>query len=215
MLWRSDRIGRATVSVIDVDVLSTDPSALADALKAERVVMARQVHGATVVRSDQVTERTEADAIVVADRGVAALVRVADCTPIALVDPDRPLAAVVHAGRAGLVAGVVPAAIETMRAAGARRLVAVVGPRVCGRCYELPPDLADSVAAAVPQARSTTSWGTRAADIGAGVVAQLESNGIEVHDVGADQCTVENEHWFSHRRQGAAAGRFGIAVVVA
>ena len=202
------------MSIVDVDVLSTETHALADVLGADRLVVTRQVHGADVVCSDQITPKTEADAIVVAEPGVAALVRVADCTPIALADPDRALAAVVHAGRAGLVAGVVPAAVDAMRSAGAERLVAVVGPRVCGRCYELSAELADSVAAAVPQARSTTSWGTPAADVGAGVIAQLESRDVEVRDVGADQCTVENEHWFSYRRQGEAAGRFGIAVVL-
>lgn len=214
MIWRTERIGTARVSVIDADVASTSTETLAAALGADRVVTVSQVHGADVVWAEQETDGVEADAILTDRPGVAPVVRVADCVPIALVDPSGARGGVVHAGRAGLVAGVVPAAVDALRAAGADRLVAVVGPRICGRCYELSAELAESVASAVPAARSTTSWGTPAADVGAGVVAQLHDRGIEVLDLGSDQCTLENDHWFSYRRQGAAAGRFGIAVVL-
>jgi hypothetical protein len=74
--------------------------------------------------------------------------------------------------------------------------------------------MADEVAAAVPEARSTTSWGTPAADIGAGVVAQLFAGGVIVHDVGADLCTVEDERFFSFRREGDAGGRFAAYAVL-
>ena len=89
-----------------------------------------------------------------------------------------------------------------------------MGPRVCGRCYELPADMAEAVADAVPEARSTTSWGTPAADIGAGVVAQLSARDVVVHDVGADLCTVEDERFFSYRREGDASGRFAAFAVL-
>ena len=63
--------------------------------------------------------------------------------------------------------------------------------------------MADEVAAAVPEARSTTSWGTPAADIGAGAMAQLRARDVDIHDIGADVCTVADERFFSHRRDGA------------
>ena len=112
------------------------------------------------------------------------------------------------------MSGVVPAALDAVRERGATRIEAWVGPRVCGRCYELPSDMADDVAAAVPEARSTTSWGTPAADIGAGVVAQLTAGGVVVHDVGADLCTVEDERFFSFRREGDVSGRFAAFAVL-
>jgi hypothetical protein len=74
--------------------------------------------------------------------------------------------------------------------------------------------MADDVATVVPEARSTTSWGTPAADIGAGAAAQLAAAGVEVHDIGADVCTIEDERFFSHRRQGSASGRFGAVVAL-
>lgn len=185
---------------------------LAAALGDARPALMRQVHGATVAVADPDIDVPEADALVLDRPGVAAVVRVADCTPVVLVDPDRPLAAVVHAGRVGMASGVVPAAVAALRSRGAERLEAWVGPRACGQCYEVPEQMADDIAAVEPAARSTTRRGTPGLDIGAGVVAQLHRADVVVHDVGG--CTIEDERFWSHRRQGDLAGRFGAAVVL-
>jgi len=76
---------------------------------------------------------------------------------------------------------------------------------VCGACYEVPADLQEQVAAVEPASRATTSWGTPALDIGAGVRAQLEREGVEVVDV--SRCTRESEDLYSFRRDGEQAGR--------
>jgi copper oxidase (laccase) domain-containing protein len=94
-----------------------------------------------------------------------------------------------------------------MRALGAEQVVAWVGPHVCGACYEVPEAMRAEVAALVPEARSTTSWGTPALDLGAGVRAQLDAAGVAtVHDVRV--CTREDPDWPSYRRDGEAATRF-------
>lgn len=186
--------------------------ALAASVLGGRPALMRQVHGAGVAVADPDAATPEADALVLDRPGVVAIVRVADCTPIVLVDEDRPLAAVVHAGRVGLAAGVVPAAVDALRARGAERLQAWVGPRACGACYEVPREMADEVAAVEPAARATTRRGTPGLDIGAAVVAQLQRAGVVVHDLGG--CTIEDDRFWSHRRQGADAGRFGAAVVL-
>jgi copper oxidase (laccase) domain-containing protein len=131
-----------------------------------------------------------------------------------LVGIDQPVAGVVHCGREGLVKGVVPAAVAAIRERGVASLEARVGPRACGRCYELPEAMADAVAAVVPDARSTTSWGTPAIDVGAGVVAQLRELGIPVTDLGEHECTIEDERFFSYRRQGQDSGRFGAVAMI-
>jgi copper oxidase (laccase) domain-containing protein len=113
--------------------------------------------------------------------------------------------AAVHAGRPGLVAGVVPAAVATMRSLGAGRLRGWLGPHVCGACYEVPEQMRSDVSTVVPEAYAETSWGTPAVDIGAGVRAQLAREGVDVVD--ASRCTLEDEDLYSYRRQGAASGR--------
>jgi YfiH family protein len=152
----------------------------------------------------------DADALVTGSRGLGLLVRVADCVPIVLAAPDDGLVGVVHSGRSGLLRDVVPAAVDALCSRGATSLEAWVGPHICGLCYELPAEMADDVAAHVPEARSTTRQGTPAADLRAGVQAQLEQRDVVVHRVHA--CTLEDGRFFSHRR--GDSGRFGAVAVL-
>ncbi|MBD8869223.1 peptidoglycan editing factor PgeF [Nocardioides donggukensis] len=191
---------------------------LADFAPGARLADMHQVHGATVqmVQGPQGPQGPdgaggregtppECDALVTADADVVLMVRVADCVPVLLADPDHGVIGAAHAGRSGVAAGVVPAAVERMRALGADRVTAWVGPHVCGACYEVPAALQEEVAAREPTTRSTTSWGTSALDLGAGVRAQLARAGVEVVDV--SRCTRESADLYSHRRDGASAGR--------
>jgi polyphenol oxidase len=174
-----------------------------DALRG--VVAMHQVHGADVVTVDEAGAEPSCDGVVADEPGWLLLARAADCVPVLLADPSRGLVAAVHSGRKGLVAGVVPHAVETLRERGAGELVAWIGPHACGRCYEVPAELRDEVADAVPAARSETSWGTPAVDLGAGVRAQLDAAGAEV--VEFVPCTIEDERFYSYRRQGRESGR--------
>jgi len=168
-----------------------------------------QVHGAAVdvVEETVLTDgdRPRADALVARTTGVTLMVRAADCVPVLLVSPRESVIGAVHSGRPGLLAGVVPAAVRRMREAGAGEIVAWVGPHVCGACYEVPAAMQEEVSAAVPASRATTSWGTPSLDLGAGVRAQLEAEGVAVNDV--SRCTRESDDLYSYRRDGAAAGR--------
>ena len=175
------------------------------------MVTLRQVHGAEVHVVRRAEEHVAADGPPTADAavtdvpGVALVVRVADCVPVLLADQTRGVVGAAHAGRPGMVAGVVANTVAAMRDLGAERIVAWVGPHVCGRCYEVPADLRAEVVAAVPESYAETSWGTPAVDVGAGVTAQLEAAGAEV--VHATRCTLEDEDLYSYRRQGERSGR--------
>jgi YfiH family protein len=172
------------------------------------VVDMRQVHGAVVdvVEERRGTGRPEADALVTTQADLLLVVRVADCLPVLLADPDTGVLGAVHAGRRGLAAGVAAAAVARMRDLGAGEITAWLGPRICGRCYEVPVAMQSEVGALVPESVATTSWGTPSLDIGAGMRAQLERQRVQVVDVGA--CTRESEDLYSYRRDGADAGRF-------
>ena len=147
-----------------------------------------------------------ADAMVSRTEPLAVLV--ADCVPVVLAGEDpagAPVLAVVHAGRPGVAAGVVPAAVARLRELGADRIGAWIGPSVCGRCYEVPETLRADVAAAVPAAWCTTSTGTAGLDLPAGVRSQLEADGVPVEYSGG--CTLEDNTLFSYRRD-SHTGRF-------
>lgn len=174
-------------------------------IEAQRVVWMNQVHGPDVVVVDgpwgSDAEIPAVDAVVTARRGLALAVLTADCTPVLLADPVAKVAAAAHAGRPGMIAGVVPAAVEAMTKLGAdpARVVARTGPAVCGRCYEVPEAMRADVAAIEPAAYAETSWGTPAVDVTAGVHAQLERLGVRDR-AQSPVCTLESGDHFSYRR---------------
>ncbi|MEU7469714.1 peptidoglycan editing factor PgeF [Streptomyces sp. NPDC044984] len=169
-----------------------------------RVVWMNQVHGADAVVVDEPwgdRPVPEVDAIVTARRGLALAVLTADCVPVLLADPVAGVVAAAHAGRPGMIAGIVPAAVRAMTGLGAdpARIVARTGPAVCGRCYEVPEAMRDEVAAVESAAHAVTSWGTPAVDVGAGVHAQLERLGVRDRER-SSVCTLESDDHFSYRR---------------
>lgn len=188
---------------------------VASALGVEAVVLATQVHGRDVV---EVTgpwqgEVPEADALVTRVRDLALAVLVADCTPVLLADPDAGVVGVAHAGRKGMAAGVAPALVAAMRDLGARSFVGRLGPSVCPRCYEVPGELREQVAAAVPVAASVTRRGTPSLDVAGGVLEQLAPLCEDL--VQLDGCTAERPDLYSYRRDGTT-GRFaGLAWLAA
>ncbi|MEU2369839.1 peptidoglycan editing factor PgeF [Streptomyces pseudogriseolus] len=190
----------------DPQAVRTNRELAAKALGVDpaRVIWMNQVHGADAVVVDEPwgdRPVPEVDAVVTARRGLALAVLTADCVPVLLADPVAGVVAAAHAGRPGLVAGVVPAAVRAMTGLGAdpARIVARTGPAVCGRCYEVPERMRADVAAVEPAAYAETSWDTPAVDVVAGVHAQLERLGVS----GAERspvCTRESDDHFSYRR---------------
>jgi len=168
------------------------------------VVWMNQVHGADVAVVDGpwgAADIPSVDALVTARRGLALAVLTADCTPVLLADPVAGIAGAAHAGRPGMVAGVVPAVVRAMTELGAdpARIVARTGPAVCGRCYEVPADMRADVAAVEPAAYAETSWGTPAVDVTAGAHAQLDRLGVRDRKR-SPVCTRESGDHFSYRR---------------
>ena len=168
------------------------------------VVWMNQVHGADVAVVEGPwgsSDIPSVDAVVTARRGLALAVLTADCTPVLLADPVAGIAGAAHAGRPGMVAGVVPAAVRAMVELGAdpARIVARTGPAVCGRCYEVPADMRADVAAVEPAAYAETSWGTPAVDVTAGALAQLDRLGVRDREQ-SPVCTRESGDHFSYRR---------------
>ena len=176
---------------------------------SRQLVTMRQVHGATVAVVDEVPEQPpEADALVTRATGLTLVVLVADCTPVLLWDRRAGVIAAVHAGRRGLAAGVLPAAIDAMREMRARpdRIHALVGPSICPDHYEVPAQMRAEVAAIVPRAAATAATGRPALDIRAGLLEQLRTAGVERWRV-VPHCTAESADYYSFRRDGTT-GRF-------
>lgn len=198
----------------DAEHVEANRARVARALSVERIAWMDQVHGNDVAvleslgQLDQLPPKV--DAMVTALPDVALAVMVADCTPVLLQDTTAGVIGVAHAGRPGMLAGVVPAAIAAMRDLGAESIEAVLGPSVCGRCYEVPEQMRADAMAAVPVCGGVTRAGTPSIDVAAGVASQLAD--AQVPFTWVDGCTMEDPHLFSYRRDGQT-GRFAGLIV--
>ena len=164
-----------------------------------------QVHSPIVVEAgpagwaDQKT-LIEADGLVSGDGNDPIAILVADHLPVAFTTNYGP-SAVVHAGRVGLLDGILENAVAELRQLDASRrgaIKAVIGPSICGACYEVPAAMRDQAARHYPTIATKTSWGTPALDLPAAAEAILADLHIDVER--STMCTYTDERYFSHRR---------------
>ncbi|MGP9537882.1 peptidoglycan editing factor PgeF [Brachybacterium sp. AOP43-C2-M15] len=186
--------------------------ALLAAEMGARLAFVDQVHSADVHRIPPrgPVPVVTADAMVTDREDVALVIMVADCLPVLLSDPVTGTVAAAHAGRQGLLGGVLESTVAEMVRSGAdpADLTASIGPSICGGCYEVPAAMREDASGRLPSTWSTTSWGTPSLDLRAGAVAVLEQAGIPPGDIDADHpCTLEDERFYSYRRH-ARTGRF-------
>src|SRR3712207_3490513 len=180
---------------------------------ADRLVWMDQVHGTRVAVVDRPVDGPLAgtDAVVTRTPGLVLCVLVADCVPVLLADPAAGVVAGVHAGRDGVRTGVVPSALAAMARLGSRPadVTALLGPAVCGACYEVPPAMQAEVARLAPAAAVRTRRGTPGLDLQAGLAELLRGAGLGqvVHD---PRCTAEDRFLFSHRRDGVTGRQAGV-----
>ncbi len=163
-----------------------------------------QVHGDSVLVIDSVDAQTPTcDGLITTKPNLQLAVMVADCIPLLLVSKEA--VGAIHVGRAGLVNRIALKAIQVMRTAGAIDIHAILGPSICGSCYEVPFEMQQEVMQEHPRAFATTRKGTPALDLPKALIADLVA--ADVSYEASTVCTFEDELYFSHRRQNPT-GRF-------
>lgn len=174
-------------------------------------VVGEQVHGTHVERVGELHagtrwERNErplahTDALVTGTRRLPLVTLVADCVPLALVDPVRQVGAVVHAGWRGLSGGIVESTLEVLRqtwGSVSADVVAWIGPAIGSCCYEVGPEVAEHF-----RGHTTATEGDRfRLDLRGAVCQHLADAGLMNENVaGLDLCTCcHPDAFFSHRR---------------
>jgi len=177
--------------------VKADPRPLAAALglEPERIAHARQVHGAALVLEPDPGEQPEADGHVLTEPGLAGMVFVADCLPVAVAGPGG--VAILHCGWRGLAAGIVAQGVEAVGATHA-----AIGPGIGPCCYEVGSEVLESFAGlgdGVAEGKMLDLPEVARRRLREAGVERVESAGL---------CTrCEPELFFSHRREAAEAGR--------
>jgi YfiH family protein len=172
-----------------------------------QVVVGHQQHGTSVARwkgkQGGLVVLEGFDGHVTTERGVLLTVLVADCVPVYLFDPKSNAVALLHAGWRGIASGILEAGVEQLRAVGgpqSGKLVMHCGVAICGRCYEVGPEVATQVLGSVVNETKTldlrAALADRAARLGIGRVTL--SPFCTAHHLG---------EFHSFRARGEAAGR--------
>lgn len=134
-----------------------------------------------------------ADAHIVRGPAVSAAVTIADCVPVFIAHPTG-LVAIVHAGWRGTAARLLPRTLARLSGVGADSgdLYVHLGPGICGRCYEVGPNVYEQL----------TGWQTirhRHVDLRALLAEQARTEGVR-HLSASAWCTrCDNDRYFSHR----------------
>ena len=165
-----------------------------------------QVHGDEVVEVKSIGDDPTCDALITSEPGIALAVMVADCIPLLL--SSSTVIGAVHVGRRGLMNSVAVKAVDVMRKLGADQIHAQLGPSICGRCYEVPQELADEVVAKHPAASSLTNNLTPALDLPRALIADLVAMGVTYE--ASTICTLENDEYFSYRRHNITGRNAGV-----
>lgn len=173
--------------------------ALREATDLPAAVHARQVHAAAV-RSHDVSPVEglliieAADGHVTGRAGLLLAVSVADCVPISIVDPERRRIALLHGGWRGTAAGILAAGLDHLAEGGRTgRLVVHLGPAICGRCYEVGPEVHEALGLVAPTRNQPV-------DVRAVQAAQAVARGVPPEQVTvSEHCTRCGDGFFSHR----------------
>jgi len=134
---------------------------------------------------------------------------------VLIATPSGPVAAA-HAGWRGLAAGVLSASVEALGriATDVADAVAVIGPHICARCYEVDAPVVRALAArfgdAVEAALRATRPGHFEIELARLAVLDLARAGLAPERIAVleDACTAcDPRRFHSYRRNGPAAGR--------
>lgn len=169
-----------------------------------------QTHSDTVIDERQYLAGIEADAAISRDPSMLAVVLTADCVPILLSNQSGSEVAAIHAGWQGLYRGIIAGTVSKMES-HPQALYAWIGPCIQQRSYEVDDEFRQRFVALDPRNNVFFTEGRAGhwqANIAAMAMQQLKDAGLaEERIFDSAICTMADEGYFSHRRDGALSGR--------
>ena len=98
-------------------------------------------------------------------------------------NPASPVTGIIgaaHCGRRGLERGVIGTTVDLMKSKGAdpANIVATLGPRICGDCYEVGDEIADQFIKRFPLTKTKTRFGGAGIDIAEAAMIDLAFAGV-------------------------------------
>jgi polyphenol oxidase len=165
------------------------------------------------------TSEPAADGLFTDNPNLLLTVRIADCLPVLLVDPQQRAVAAIHAGWRGTLDCIAEKAVVQLQQTlnvNPCNLIALLGPSIRSCCYEVGSEVADAFRKRFADSdrffRQET--GRHFLDLAIAARSQLEKAGISPERILASNlCTrCRADLFYSFRREGAAAGRMVAAI---
>ena len=185
----------------------------------DHLVQVRQIHSSTVILAERPMDAEfKGDGIATDQPGLALLMRFADCVPLLYFDPVNQAVAIAHAGWKGTLANVAGQVVRKMSQAFNSRpedLLVGIGPSIGPDHYQIGTDVERQVRNLYPEDLKKLLieedgkvkldlWSANQLNLTKAGVKSIEVSGI---------CTACNlDHWFSHRGENGATGRFGAVI---
>lgn len=176
-------------------------------LDAHQIAYAVQVHKTHVEEVNHGGTYPNTDAFVTTKPNLALAIQVADCAAILFADPDNKVIGAAHAGWRGAAGNIVPETIARMKELGAevQQLKAFLSPCISQKNFEV----GEEVAAEFPdEFVDRTNYKKPHVDLKEFIRAQLLEQGMKESKIELDtECTIDNENFYSYRRQKEKSGR--------
>lgn len=172
---------------------------------------------------DKESRLPETDALITDEEEICLMVLSADCVPIILYDPVCRVMAAIHAGWRGTVARIVVDTVQMMQAKFQclpENILAGIGPSIGKCCFEVGAEVAQAFGSIFLLTENiiyeSKKPGKYFIDLWEANRRQLLEVGVrDEHIEVAGMCTVCNpDHFFSYRRDGERAGRFGAGIMM-
>ena len=194
-------------------------------LATDNLVLVKQVHGDDILiidkpvddvkRLKEDAEKKQCDAIITNQKNVGIGVVSADCLPALLYDPVQSVIAAVHAGWRGTVKKIAAVAVQKMTAkfgSDPANIIAAIGPSVSPAIYEVGSEVTEAVLHSIPNAEKTirlNSSGKNHIDLWEANRQVLLEAGLLIKSIEIiGECSfLENDKYFSARKEGAETGR--------
>ncbi|MEG2277268.1 MAG: peptidoglycan editing factor PgeF [Odoribacter sp.] len=217
------------------EIVCANRIALAAAVgfKPNSLITGHQVHSTNIAvvteidvgrgALDRESRLPDTDALVTNREGICLMVLSADCVPILLYDPVHRVIAAIHAGWRGTAAEIVAKTIRVMQTkfnCSPEHILAAIGPSIGQCCFEVGEEVAETFNTLFPKQKGIVetgkSLGKYQVDLWAANQRELIKAGLTPpHIEVAGECSVcSPEKFFSYRRNGTDAGRFGAGIMM-
>lgn len=179
------------------------------------LVSARQVHGDVVADIRYKGQSIlEADGFITDCKGIALMVKLADCCGVVCYDTQQKVAGIVHSGWRGTqkkIAEKMLIEMKNLYGCKPENIKAWITPCASAEVYEVDWD----VARFFPKSRTKKANGKYLFDNRKQIMNQLLHCGLSEYNIEkANDCTITDTRFHSYRRDGVLSGRMGCFILL-